>query len=148
MDAHHELNMIDIEISTMKIQNEQLQKELKREKEIVESYNKPNEAIKYFEQLLKTPKIGNDTLGLGYTSTEQGESSKTTEERINKGKNTKPTCHFCNKKGHTANVCRSKKTNQQDTSKDKGYCHKCNMQGHTTQDCRTKTMKAPRFDGH
>ena len=34
MNAHHELNMKDIEISTLKMQNEQLQNDLKREKEI------------------------------------------------------------------------------------------------------------------
>ena len=44
MNAHHELNMKDIEISTLKIQND-----LRREKEILESFNKPNEDIKYFE---------------------------------------------------------------------------------------------------
>jgi ribonucleotide reductase alpha subunit len=49
MNAHHELNMKDIEISTLKMQNEQLQNDLRREKEISKSYNKPNEAIKYFE---------------------------------------------------------------------------------------------------
>ena len=32
MNAHHELNMKDIEISTLKMQNEQLQNDLKREK--------------------------------------------------------------------------------------------------------------------
>ena len=111
MNAHHELNVKDIEIFTLKIQNEQLQNDLRREKEISESFNKPNEAIKYFEQLLKSPRSNNDTLGLGYTSTEEGESSKTTKERSDKGKNTKPTCHFYGKKGHTSNVCRSKKTN-------------------------------------
>ena len=49
MNAHHELNVKDIEISTLKIWNEQLQNDLRREKEIAESFNKPNEAIKYFE---------------------------------------------------------------------------------------------------
>ena len=63
-------------------------------------------------------------------------------------KNTKPTCHFYGKKGHNANVCRSRKTNQQDKPKNKGHCHKCNKQGHQTQDCKTKTMRTQRFDGH
>ena len=44
MNAHHELNMKDIEISTLRMQNE-----LKREKEIVENFNKSSEAIKHFE---------------------------------------------------------------------------------------------------
>ena len=37
MNAHHELNVKDIEISTLKMQNEQLQNDLRREKEISES---------------------------------------------------------------------------------------------------------------
>ena len=86
MNAHHELNMKDIEISTLKMQNEQLQNDLRREKKISEIFNKPNEAIKYFEQLLKSPRSTNDTLGLGYSSTEEGKSSKTAEERGNKRK--------------------------------------------------------------
>ena len=49
MNAHHELNVKEIKISTLKMQNEQLQNDLRREKDIVESLNKPNEAIKYFE---------------------------------------------------------------------------------------------------
>lgn len=49
MNVHHELNVKDIEISTLKIQNEQLQNDLRREKEIVESFKKPNESIKHFE---------------------------------------------------------------------------------------------------
>ena len=48
MNAHHELNVKDIEISTLKMQNKQLQNDWRREKEIAESFNKSNEAIKYF----------------------------------------------------------------------------------------------------
>ena len=84
MNAHHELNMKDIEISMLKMQNEQLQNELKREKEISESFNKPNEAIKYFEQILKSPRSNNDTSGLGYTSTEEGESSRLQKKETTK----------------------------------------------------------------
>ena len=72
VNIHHELNMKDIEISTLKLQNEQLQNELKREKEIAENLNKSSEAIKYFEKLMKSPRTNNDTSGLGYTSTEVG----------------------------------------------------------------------------
>ena len=134
MNAHHELNMKDIEISTLKMQNEQLQSDLRREKEISESFNKPNEAIKYFEQLLKSPKSSNDTSGLGYTSTEEGESSKIVEERGNKSKNIKPTYHFCGKKGHTSNVCRSRSAHQHDKPMNENYCHKCKKQGHQAQE--------------
>ena len=77
---------------------------MRREKEIAKSFNKPNEAIKYFEQLLKSSRSSNDTSRLGYTNTEEGESSNTIEERNEKHKNSKPTCHFCGKKGHTTNV--------------------------------------------
>ena len=110
MNIHHELNIKDIEITTLKLQNEQLQNDLKREKEFSKSFNKPNEAIKYFEQLLKSPRSSRDTIGLGYTST-KGESSKTAKERSIKGKNSKPTSHYCGKKWHIANVCRRKNAN-------------------------------------
>ena len=93
------------------LQNEQLQSDLRREREIAESFNKPNETIKYFEQLLKSPRTNNDTARLGYTSTEEGESSKTTKERNDKGKHSNLTCHYCGKKGHTTNVCKSKNAN-------------------------------------
>ena len=148
MNAHHELNMKDIEISTLKMQNDQLQNELKREKEIAESFNKSSETIKHFEQLLKSPRSNNDTSRLGFTSTKEGETSRSVEQRSDKGKNSKLTFHFCGKKGHTTNVCKSRKTNQQDIPKNKGHCHKCNKEGHLTQDCRTKSMRTPRFDGH
>ena len=56
MNLHHELNIKEIQLSNLKLQNEQLQNELKREKEFVDSFNKPSEVIKYFEQLLKSMK--------------------------------------------------------------------------------------------
>ena len=94
MNLHHELNIKDIEISTLKVQNDQLQNELKREKETAENLNKSSEAIKYFEQLLKSPRSAHDTSGLGYTSTEIGESSKDAKQRSEKGKDPKPTCNY------------------------------------------------------
>ena len=130
MNSHHELNVKDIEITALKLQNEQLQNDLRREREIAENFNKPNEAIKYFEQLLKSPRSKNDTSGLGYTSIEEGESSKVDGERNDKGKNSKPTCHFCGKKGHNSNVCRSKKVNQHVKPKNTGHYYKCNKQEH------------------
>ena len=148
MNLHHELNMKDIEISTLRMQNEQLQNELKREKETSENLNKSSEAIKYFEQLLKSPRSAHDTLGLGYTSTEVGESSKNAKKRSDKGKNSKPTCHYCNKKGHTANVCRNRRINKKNIPKSKGYCRKCNMQGHKTRDYRSNVIRTQRFDGN
>ena len=111
LNANYELNVKDIEIKKLKLQNEQLKSDLKIEKEFNESFNKPNEAIKYFEKLLRSPISNNDTSGLGFTSTKEGESSKSVEERNNKGKNSKPTIHNCGKKGHNANACRSRTRN-------------------------------------
>ncbi len=142
------LQMKDIEISTLRMQNEQLQNELNREKEIAENLNKSSEAIKYFEQLLKFQRSTHDTLGLGYNSTEVGESSKSVEQRSDKGKDYKPTCHYCNKKRHTANICRSRRINQPNTHKRKSYYHKYKMQGHMKQDYRSKIPRTQRFDGH
>ena len=84
---------------------------LKREKDFVESFNKPSEAIKYFEQLMRSPRSISDTSRSEYTSTEEGESSKSGQERSNKGKSSKPTFHNFDKIGHNANVYRSKTTN-------------------------------------
>ena len=63
MNANYELNVKDIEITTLNLQNEQLQNELRREREIAKKVKKPNEAIKYFEQLLRSPRSNNDTSG-------------------------------------------------------------------------------------
>ena len=46
MNANYEMHVKDIEITTLKLQNEQLQSDLKREKESTKNFNKPNEAIK------------------------------------------------------------------------------------------------------
>ena len=97
---------------------------------------------------MRYPRSNSNTTRLGYTSIEEGESSKSGKQRRNKGKNYKPTCHNCGKIGHTTNVCRSKRTNQKNTPKGQGYCHKCNMQGHMTQDCRSKVTRTQIFDGH
>ena len=80
------------------------------EKEFAKTFNKPNEAIIYFKQLLRSPRPNYDTSGLGYTCTKEGELSKNDEERNNRGKNSKPTCHNCGKKGHIANVCKGNNT--------------------------------------
>ena len=63
--TNHELNAKDIEITTLKLQNEQLRNDLRREKEFADSFNKPSEAIKYFEQLIRSPRSNSDTSGLG-----------------------------------------------------------------------------------
>ena len=124
MNIYHELNIKYIEILTLKLQNEQLQNELKREKEIEKNFNKSSEAIKHFKQLLKSPRSKNTTSRLGFNSTEEDETSKSAKQRSDKGKNSKPTCHYCNNKGHTADVFRSKRTNHHNTPKSQGYCYK------------------------
>ena len=48
---------------------------------------------------MKPPKSNNDVLGLGYTSTKEGETSKDVNQRSDKGKDSKPTCHYYNTKG-------------------------------------------------
>ena len=65
MIANHELNAKDIEITTLKLQNEHLRNDLKREKYFSKSFNKPSEAIKYFEQLMRSPRSNSDTSRLG-----------------------------------------------------------------------------------
>ena len=60
---------------------------------------------------MRSHKSNSDITRLGYTSTEEGEPSKSGEKRRNKGKNYKPTCHNCGKLGHTINVCRSNNAN-------------------------------------
>lgn len=55
----------DLEITNLRSQNEQLRSELKHEKELMERMNKPNEAIKHFEELTRSLRT-KDTFGLGY----------------------------------------------------------------------------------
>ena len=91
MNANHELNTKNIEIYSIKVANEQLRNDLKREKEFIECFNKFSEAIKYIEQLMRSLRSNKDTFGLGYTSIEEGDSFKSAKERSNKAKNSKPT---------------------------------------------------------
>lgn len=96
---------------TWRSQNEQLRNELRNEKEIMERMGKPSDAVKYFEELIRSPRSTRDTSRLGYnkkfSSTKEGESSKSGEKRNAKPKR-KPTCHHCGKPRHTTNICRSK----------------------------------------
>lgn len=72
MITNHELNRKDIEITTLKLHNEQLRNDFKREKEFAECLNIPGEVIEYFEKMMRSPKSNDDTAGLGYTSTKEG----------------------------------------------------------------------------
>ena len=76
----------------------------------MERLNKPNEAIKHFEDMMKSPReIHTSRLGYKKSSTaEKGESSKSGEQR-NTNLKVKPTCYYCGKIGHTIDICRSKK---------------------------------------
>ena len=83
MITNQELMTNDLEIATLKIQNEQLKNELKDEKEFIKRMNKSSEVVWYFEDLLRSPRSTNDTSGLGYISTsEKGESSRNGEKKI------------------------------------------------------------------
>ena len=61
---------------------------------------------------MRSPRSNNDTTRLGYTSTEEGESSKSGEYKRKKGKNYKPTCHNYGKMGCTTNIFRRNNVNQ------------------------------------
>ena len=43
---------------------------------------------------MRFPRSNDDTTRLGYISTKEGESSKSGEQRNNKGKSYKPTCSY------------------------------------------------------
>ena len=79
---------------------------------------------------MRSPRSNIDTNWLGYTNTKEGESSKSGEQRNNKSKKYKPTCHNCGKLGHTTNVCRKNNGNQNHKKKFMGNYHKYNNQGH------------------
>ena len=68
--------------------------------------NKSSEVVRYFEDLLRSPKSINDTSRLGYA--EKGESSSNGEKNNTKGK---IACHHYGKIGHISNICRSKNGN-------------------------------------
>ena len=74
---------------------------------------------------MRSPRSNNDTSRMGYTSIEEGESSKSVEERSKNGKNSKPTCHNYGKKGHTTYVCRRKIVNYNVKQKIMGHYHMC-----------------------
>ena len=109
--------------------------------------NKPSEAMKYFEDLMRSPIGNNDTTRLGYknSTTEKGESSMSREQRNTKGK---PTCHYYGKQGHTKNFCRSKNVNQGPKQNVKGQCHKYKKQGHQAHECKTNNINSHKFNGY
>ena len=94
MITNQEFMTNDLEIATLKIQNEQLQNDLKARKWLIER--------------MKTSR-------LGYAKKE--ESSSNGEKKNTKGK---PTCHHCGKIKHTTNTCRSKNGNHNPKKYTKG----------------------------
>ena len=101
--TNKELMTNDLEIATVKMQNEQLQNELKAKKELTERMKESSEVVRYFEDFLRSPKGISDTSRLGYA--EKGESSSNREMKNTKGKTT---CHHYGKIRHKTNICRSK----------------------------------------
>ena len=72
---------------------------------------KPSESIRYFEELMRSPRSSSDTSSLGHikhsSSIDEGELSKNGEKRNKKFKG-KPTFHHCDNLGCTINICKSK----------------------------------------
>lgn len=100
MTTNHKLNHKDVEIADLKTHNEILKNELKNENESMEKFNKPQEVMKYFEELMKSSSYHN---GSRCSCIEKGESSRN-GEMINTKSKDKSTCYHCGKIGHTANI--------------------------------------------
>lgn len=63
--VNHKENKKDLEITNLRLQNEKLKSELRHEKELMERLSKPNEEIKHFEKMLRSPRM-KDTSRIGY----------------------------------------------------------------------------------
>lgn len=66
----------------------------------MERFKKPNEEMKYFEEIMRS---SSTTIGSLNSSTKQGESSRNGELRNEKSKG-KQTCYHYGKIAHTANI--------------------------------------------
>lgn len=104
MTTNQKLNHKDVDIENLKCHNEILKNKLKNEKESMEKLKKPKEAMRYFEELMKSSDY---SIGLGHSCTEKGESSRNGETRYPKPKD-KPTCYHYGKIGHIANIYQRK----------------------------------------
>ena len=103
---------------------------------------------------MRPPRSSNDTSRLGhikkYSSTKEGESSKSGEE-INVKPKVKPTCYHCGRIGHIGNICGSRIVKKKPKPKFISNYFHCKKQGHQAHECRSKvrdTPIAPRFDGY
>ena len=100
-----------MEIKNLILQSDQLRNDLRSEKELLERMNKPSEAIRYFEELMRSPRSSSDTFTLGhekYSSSIKEEDSSNNVEKRNANSKDRPTCHHSDKLGHTANICMRK----------------------------------------
>ena len=94
--------------------------------------NNSSEALRYFEDLLRSPKSISDTFGLGYAR--KGVSSSDREKKNTKGK---PTFHHCGKIGHKTNICKRKNGNHGPKQNTKGKNQK---EGHQIHQRNFKTL--------
>lgn len=117
MLINQELNHKDVEIANLKSQKDILKNELKTEKESMQKFNKPKEAIKYFEELMKSSSCSNESV---HSCTKRWESSKNGKLMNEKSKD-KPTCYHCGKLGHTTNISWSKHGMQNSKPNFTGY---------------------------
>lgn len=81
--ANQELSRKGMEITNMRSHSDQLRNELRSKKEILERMNKLCEAIRYFEELMRSPRSSSNTSDLGHikysSSIEEGDKSKSGE---------------------------------------------------------------------
>lgn len=136
-----EANKKDTKITSLRSQNEKLKNELRTKKELLEGMNKPSEAIKYFEEMMRSPRSIRYNFGLRYnkhiSSINEGESSKNGDQRNSKSKG-KPTCHYLGKCEHSTNIFQRK--NGIKTSKPKFIGNFFNFKkvGHKENERRSK----------
>ena len=87
---NQELNRKAMEITILRSQSGQLRDELRSKKELLEIMNKPSESIRYFKELMRSPRSSIHSCVLGHINhssfTEEGESSRSGEKRNAKSK--------------------------------------------------------------
>ena len=149
-----ELNIKVIKIANMRSQTNQLRDELISEKVLLERMHKPSKAIRYFEELMRSPRSSSDTHGFGhikkYSPMKEGELSKSGEKIFLKPEG-KPRCHHCVKLGHTTNICKRKFDKKNPKSKFISNYFNCKKKGYQEHEYMSKesdTPIAPIFEGN